>query len=80
MLRSLIERLANIRGYFLGNRVFHLLQGAQAEGLLSDAQINNLLYTYCVSMDHHWKQKEGEKTPDSISLELIKTQLKLPNK
>lgn len=76
----LIERLANIRGYFLGNRVSQLLQGAQEEKMLDSNQINNLLYSYRNWMDHHWKQKDGEKTPDIISQELLKTHLSLPNK
>lgn len=76
----LVERLANIRGYFLGNRVSQLLKGAKSEALLNNAQINNLLCTYSNSMDDHWKQKEGEKTPESISLDLIGTCLKSPKK
>lgn len=66
----LIERLANIGGYFLGNRIYDLLRQAKATKHLDARQINDVLFAYSSAMDHHFIQKAGEKTPSEISYEL----------
>jgi penicillin-binding protein 1A len=74
----LIERLGNIRGYFLGNRVSQLIKLALEAGLLTEAHVNDLLYAYKSSTNHHWHQRPDEKTPNDIALELLGSSLKMP--
>ena len=67
----MIERLANIRGYFLGNRVKALLKEMHSEGMLTDEMLRQTLVKYQSFMGHHFKQKDQQATPEEIGKSIL---------
>jgi penicillin-binding protein 1A len=62
----LIERLGNIRGKFIGDRVRELLTSSIAAGLLSREEAVQALGYYDGMLGHHFDLVEGKPTPKEL--------------
>lgn len=69
----LIERLGNIRGNFLGNRVREILKGQIERGLISRADAEKSLKFYDEFQSEHFKCTPGQPTPTEIIGEITTT-------
>lgn len=63
----LIERLANIHGYILGDRILMLIRRLKEEGYLSDDDIVELLVIYESLKGSHLREKESQASLTDIA-------------
>ncbi len=62
----MIERLANIRGEFLGKRVQELLENAMKRDVLTTDDSEAALRYYRASIGHHFRMKPNDLGPDEV--------------